>query len=60
MSHQPPAAEAAPRAPASAEIPLRCPRCGCQTRSPFDPTRVIHDVPRCAGISNNAMSHERP
>lgn len=27
--------------------PVRCPLCGCQTRSPFDSTDIIHDIEGC-------------
>lgn len=32
------------------ETPKVCPKCGCQTRSPFSIDVIIHDINKCGGV----------
>jgi len=34
----------------------RCPNCGCQVESPFGGRAVVHDVARCGGLVEPAVS----
>ena len=35
--------------------PDTCPHCGCQTKGPFDDSRISHDVDAC--VQNLELSH---
>jgi hypothetical protein len=40
-------------------VPSVCPKCGAQTRDTFGGSRIIHNIERCGGISQNDQVEAR-